>query len=366
MQFEDKNQDVFLSHYIIDGVQMDATPAEMLVEDVPEGDYLDIIDETPEPPISSAKYDESAVSLLEGVTLKAESSPSVFNLIAPDHFTRSRIAFSLIDMLWRGGHFRLGDLSASLVWKWDCSPVGNMASFYASVGSAGAYLYDLGVVIGDYSCRGSISPAENFFECHLDLNESVGNWSPYESRHPFLTGDAACDNHCQASDGAWIIYIPFDTCQFRLGDSALSRCKGDFTTMPPQIQDPDYFIDCYEVVREMVEDSVIQAGITVGEGGLCAAAVRFAQKCGFRMDLSGIMNSYSCQSAVQILCSEVPGVLVQISEDNFDYADSQLLLQDVAYYPLGQVRDVPGVEFVQRDNASVNVADIVASLAVKK
>ena len=32
----------------------------------------------------------------------------------------------------------------------------------------------------------------------------------------------------------------------------------------------------------------------------------------------------------------MPGVLVQIRDSDYDYVDSQLLLQDVAYYPVGQ------------------------------
>ena len=38
---------------------------------------------------------------------------------------------------------------------------------------------------------------------------------------------------------------------------------------------------------------------------------------------------------VRLLFSEVPGVVVQIRDMDFDYLDAELLLQDVAYFPLG-------------------------------
>ena len=67
---------------------MDATPAEMLVEDVPEGDYLDIIDETPEPPISSAKYEDNNVLSMYRALTVADYIREI-TLISPSHIKSS-------------------------------------------------------------------------------------------------------------------------------------------------------------------------------------------------------------------------------------------------------------------------------------
>ena len=57
----------------------------------------------------------------------------------------------------------------------------------------------------------------------------------------------------------------------------------------------------------------------------------------------------------------IPGVIIQISNDNYDYVDSQLLLQDVAYYPLGHpTLEHTGV--VVAEDGKSGVADILASL----
>jgi hypothetical protein len=67
------------------------------------------------------------------------------------------------------------------------------------------------------------------------------------------------------------------------------------------------------------------------------------------------------EDTTRILFSEVPGVLIQVSGTNMDYLDSQLLLQDVAYYPLGSPE--PGSAGVSiRQGEEITVAGILASL----
>ena len=51
--------------------------------------------------------------------------------------------------------------------------------------------------------------------------------------------------------------------------------------------------------------------------------------------LKGLETAYGEKDCIRILFSEVPGVIIQIRDSDYDYVDSQLLLQDIAYYPLG-------------------------------
>ena len=58
-----EKESALYSHYIIDGVRCDATPAELLGEclEFPDqevaGGFADIIDESPDPPVTSFTYD---------------------------------------------------------------------------------------------------------------------------------------------------------------------------------------------------------------------------------------------------------------------------------------------------------------------
>ena len=72
----------------------------------------------------------------------------------------------------------------------------------------------------------------------------------------------------------------------------LSEVTGISGGRAPELIDSDYFIDCYEVVREFVEDGVVVSGVTSCRGGLMNALSELAgANSGIRADLSGIIRS---------------------------------------------------------------------------
>ena len=83
-------------------------------------------------------------------------------------------------------------------------------------------------------------------------------------------------------------------------------------------------------------------------------------EAGMDIDIKGIMSSYQ-EERHKVLFGEVPGVLIQVSDENYDYVDSQLLLQDIAYYPIGHPTEGPSELTISEDGKS-DVADILASL----
>jgi len=341
------------SHYIIDGVRFEMTPAELLDECMEEdgfpdqSEFGDIVDELPEPPICSFVYEDGKEQEYISQTTAAATEERQFRMLYPEHFTKLQVTGSLMSRLWSKGHFKLGDLKLWAQWEWDTEPVGNMSAFYRSVEAASGYIYGLGVKIEDYlfieepgnGCNVKFYAwlQERYDRSSTCVQESalLFKSSPYESRHPWISEERACGAVLQPDPQSWVIYIPFDTCSFKLGGSLLTqvnRCEGD---KAPELNDPDYFIDCYEVVRELVEDGLVMAGINVADGGLATAAFRMCSECSLEMDVRGILSSYQDASRDKVLFGDVPGIIMQISDEDYDYVDSQLLLQDVAYYPLG-------------------------------
>ena len=63
--------------------------------------------------------------------------------------------------------------------------------------------------------------------------------------------------------------------------------------------------------------------------GMCSGDI------GAVIELGTVMQSYGDNDLVNILFGEIPGVVIEINSSDFDYVDAELLLQDVAYYPLG-------------------------------
>ena len=64
---------------------------------------------------------------------------------------------------------------------------------------------------------------------------------------------------------------------------------------------------------------------------------------------------------VRALFAELPGVLVQFRDIDYDYVDSQLMLQDVAYFPLGHP-DPSGQGLRVEKTSRNDVSGILASL----
>lgn len=335
------------SVYVIDGQKMEATPASMLEEcgekfrsgirrkSVPEAGV--IRDEKLDRTAECTGYDRRDIAAYVAEIKKLTDNQSrPFELHFPGRHSRQRIAKALLDAIWCGGHFRLEDLRLSLRWDWDSSRMGYMAAFYASAAAAADYIYDLNCVLEKADFRDTPGSV-----CRLECSVNVCSGDDADT----AAGEAAvkcsepadmvriCPEKIDGDESDWIIYIPFDTCKFRLGASLLASVRGDNGDLAPETRDPDWFIDCYEVVRELVEDGVAVSGVTVCDGGLQAALERICD--GGSFNISGISSSYGENDTVRILFSEVPGVLVRVRDSDYDYIDSQMLLQDIAYYPLG-------------------------------
>ena len=110
-----------------------------------------------------------------------------------------------------------------------------------------------------------------------------------------------------------------------------------------------------------MEDGIIISGVTVADGGIARALKSFSSQNGLVTNWDGVMSSYQDCDLVRILFSEIPGVILEISDENFDYFDSQLLLQDVAYYPVGHpAPGTTGVQFTSEGKAGL--VEILSSL----
>ena len=380
-----ENESALYSRYVIDGIMGEASPAELLNEcmeypfedDLLTGNFADIVDETIEPPLSASTYESSQIDGLLEMTAKAAETEHSFRMLYPDHFTRLQIAQALISRIWSKGHFRLGNLRLWAQWDWNTRPVGNMAAFYSSISEASDYIYSLGVGLTDYIFIESDEDSRARFYAWLpeeiceddDLHEGVREEShhttlfkvPYESSDPWISEERQCSRNMICDKNSQLIFIPFDTCPFKLGGSLLDEVSGRAGGAAPNIKDPDYFIDCYEVVRELVEDGAVMSGMSVGDGGLATAVRIMAQDCGIDLEIGGLMSSYQEEDQMKVLFGEIPGVLLQVNDYEYDYLDSQLTLQDVAYYPVGRPTDEHRKMNITRSSKG-GVADILASL----
>lgn len=357
------------STYLIDGTPQDLTPAQILAavtepSGIQEGDVNEaaqIVDETIDPVMGPLVFDRNRLDeYLDNVMSADKQLPLAFS----ETYTKVRLAAALIDALWCRGHFRLEDLQLKAAWRWNMSSVGSASAFYTSVRSASEYIDEIGLKFSAYSYRNTASDSEvNFKPVIADSDEE--EFDPLAgtaSDRPKLSPLRACPLDLDPDPQSWIVYIPFETSDYRLGGSLLAQTLGLGGGVPPRVGDADYFIDCFEVVRELVEDKILLSCNTVRYGGLLKALKQMTSgNVGASIDLSGIMKAYGEKDIIRILFSEVPGAIVQIRDIDFDYLDAELLLQDVAFFPLGH--PVPGTSDVRvKASAKSGIQTILESL----
>ena len=355
-----------VSSYVIDGVPQELTPAGILdsVSEFPSSHQSAIagriVDETPECGASETLMDPEEIDKYLSAVLRHKR---VFPFVFADSYTRFRIECALLDSLWKMGSFRIGDLGLEACWNWKIGPLGNAAAFYESVRAAGDMLDQLGVCLKSYSATESKSQCEVTFTAGLMSSaedESIVE-RPYTTQSPKI-GVASLPSTLLPNYESWIVYIPFDTSSYRLGGSILSQALKTRLPVAPAVDDPDYFLDCFEVVRELVEDGIILSAATVGDGGLLASLKGMtSSKAGAQIDLSDLKKSVGEDDIVRLLFSEIPGALIQVRDEDFDYIDAELLLQDVAFYPLGH--PAPGGHIRVKSSAKTGLQSILEALA---
>ena len=363
------------SLYVIDGIQQELVPARLLetVADegfvsvdagvpVSSGSESLIVDETMDVVGKSLGGENlDPVSQLPVIACGMDSYP----LSASGEYTRLVLASSLISTLWRKGHFGIGNLRIGARWSLGERKVGEMAAFYRSVEAASEYADALGLRFASCECAdGGRFGLEFTAELARNAVSEVELELPFTVAKPSLYSGPICPATAVADPRSWLVYMPFDTADYRLGGSAFAQAAG-IAAAPPLLGDADYFLDCFEVVREFAEDGVLLSAVTVGRGGLIKAVSSLLEGsgCGADIDVSDILRSYGGDSELKLLCSEIPGALLQIRDSDFDYLDAELLLQDVAYFPLGH--PLPGRGLKVKSSRKSGIETILESLMQK-
>ena len=357
------------STYIIDGVTQELTPAAILdavSELAPAAEdaiAARIVDESLEPEVSPAEWDAEEIDVYLNAVLEKLGGEREVPLIFADSYTRFRIATALLDCLWRMGSFRIGDVSLDAAWHWNTEELGASSAFYSSIQAAGEFLDSLGVSLRSYEASAGYPYCSLAFAPGLrgGTDEESLIERPYTTASPKL-GAASLPSSLVPDESSWIVYIPFDSSAYRMGGSLFAQAMKFARPVAPLVDDADYFQDCFEVVRELVEDGIIISASTVGDGGLLTALKGMTtERTGAEIDLSDLKKATSEDDNVRLLFAEVPGALIQVRDADFDYIDAELLLQDVAFYPLGH--PVAGGNIRVKSSAKTGIQNILDALA---
>lgn len=359
--------------FVIDGVRQDFTIADLLGLDVPQApqaaraaqlqaaqpytartaqpqaaqpatpaeqpapaDAPIIVDESPEQNLAAPTYDPAKWQKY-GKRLQTLPHKRYFDLSQSESSTIKEIQTALISALFCEGNFTLEDLTLDLKWSWNTAPTGNKAALYNSVKSASEFLQDLGVTLGKSQITSSLDETIDFkASVHLpETTNALGD-------DIYIVNSDIIEDETLPSNDTYLLYVPFEQPEkLNLEGTLFSQIEpgiAGWEEASKLLPDPDYFIDCFEVTRELISDQIAMSAAAVGYGGLYAALTAMCRKSGIELDLNSITQIQNCEiDIVKVLFAEIPGVLLQITEEDLEYVDSQFLLEDIAYYPLGKL-----------------------------
>ena len=124
-----------------------------------------------------------------------------------------------------------------------------------------------------------------------------------------------------------IYHIDFSFCEQRLGGSAFAQSLGKVGSDVPTVTNPEYFVDCFNVVQELIRRGWVMAGHDISAGGLITTLLEMTfanKKGGMHINLHDICAD---GDVVKTLFAENPGVIIQVSDEHkFDLRD---YLEDV-------------------------------------
>ena len=112
-----------------------------------------------------------------------------------------------------------------------------------------------------------------------------------------------------------IYHIDFSFDAQRLGGSAFAQSLGKVGSDVPTVKNPEYFVDCFNLVQELIKRGWVMAGHDISAGGLITTLLEmtFANTHG-GMHIN--LHDLKSDDVVKTLFAENPGVVIQVSDEH--------------------------------------------------
>ena len=145
-----------------------------------------------------------------------------------------------------------------------------------------------------------------------------------------------------------IYHIDFSFDEQRLGGSAFAQSMGKIGSDVPTVENPEYFVDCFNAVQELIRKGWIMAGHDISAGGLITTLLEmtFANvEGGMKINLHDLAGD----DVVKMLFAENPGVVVQVSDKYKAEFKEFLDKAGIAYAKIGYPAPETRTIFVKKD-----------------
>ena len=129
-----------------------------------------------------------------------------------------------------------------------------------------------------------------------------------------------------------LLYIDFSSDDFKSGGSSFAQVLNRVGTETPTVTDPEYFVDAFNAVQELIEERKILSGHDISAGGMITT---FLEMC-FSNSTGGLslnLEAIGEDDIIKLLFSENPGIIIQV--DNEEEILERLLEKGISAYPVG-------------------------------
>ena len=232
-------------------------------------------------------------------------------LASPEAGSVLSVAESLTNIVWAPLTDGLESVSLSANWMWPCrSQKGEDAHLYSAVQALSDFCCDIHVNVPTGKDSLSLSQqypnGEKIISPGTVIVTSGGEVSDIKKVvSPVLVNDK----------NSSLYYIDFSFDEQRLGGSAFAQSLGKIGEDVPTVKNPDYFVDCFDAVQELIHRGWIMAGHDISAGGIITTLLEmtFANtEGGLHVNLHDVADD----DIVKALFAENPGVVIQVSDEH--------------------------------------------------
>lgn len=215
------------------------------------------------------------------------------------------IAEALTNIVWAPMPDGIRSISLSANWMWPCKNEGEDARLYHAAKSASDFALALGINIP--TGKDSLSMTQKYddqvvYAPGTVIISAAGEVSDIRKIvEPVMHSDPE----------SRLIYIDLAKDDFKLGGSSFAQFKNKLGRATPSVTDPEYFVRVFNLLQNLIEEGQIIAGHDVSAGGLITTLMEMCYSNasgGVEVDITGIPGE-----TVQVLFSEKPGVVIQVS-----------------------------------------------------
>src|SRR5574344_1684820 len=240
------------------------------------------------------------------------------------------VAEALTNIVWAPLAEGLDSLSLSANWMWPCrSQKGEDARLYEGVRALSDFCCDIHVNVPTGKDSLSLSQqypnGEKIIAPGTVIVSAGGEGSDIRKVvSPVLVNDK----------NASLYHIDFSFDEQHLGGSAFAQSLGKVGSDVPTVKNPEYFVDCFNAIQELVKRGWIMAGHDISAGGLITTLLEMT----FANENGGInvnLHDIASDDIVKTLFAENPGVVIQVSDEHKEELKKFLDDEGVGYAKIG-------------------------------